>query len=247
MTSHPEDPYLQWDAAYVLGSLPPSERHEFERHFADCTECSAAVADLAGLPGLLTAVDPREFVAAPDAAAPDAAGAAAGAKSTAATLAGLAARVRRHRRRILLATGALMVGLSAATAGTTLVAVAPPPTGQSQTIQAEGVKRLSFAGPSDVLRASGTLTPRPWGTQLDWTCDYTAPDGPSPDGTGYAAARYSMVIVDAGGHETTVADWTARPGLVVTPRATTSVPLASIRRVDVRLAAGGMTLLSAAP
>ena len=242
MTSHPEDPYLLWDAAYVLGSLPPSERREFERHVADCTACSAAVADLAGLPGLLTAVDPREFVAAPDVHA-----AAVRARSTAATLAGLAARVRRRRRKILMAAGALMVGLSAATAGTTLVAVAPPLAGQSQTIQATGVKRLSFAGTSDELQASGTLTPRSWGTQLDWTCDYTTSDGPAPDGTGFAAARYSMVIVDSGGHETTVASWNARPGLVVTPTATTSVPLTSIRRVDIRLAAGGKTLLSAAP
>ena len=42
-----------FDGAYVLGALAPDERLEFERHLAGCASCSAAVRDLAGLPGLL--------------------------------------------------------------------------------------------------------------------------------------------------------------------------------------------------
>lgn len=41
------------DAAYVLGSLAPAERAEYERHLRTCDACATAVRELAGLPGLL--------------------------------------------------------------------------------------------------------------------------------------------------------------------------------------------------
>ena len=54
------DEYRSWDAAYVLGSLVSSERHEFEEHLSGCAGCRAAVAELAGLPSLLAALSPEE-------------------------------------------------------------------------------------------------------------------------------------------------------------------------------------------
>ena len=45
------------DGAYVLGSLSPSERQQFERHLRVCVDCARSVQELAGLPGLLTRVD----------------------------------------------------------------------------------------------------------------------------------------------------------------------------------------------
>ena len=53
--------YATWDGAYVLGSLSPSDRREFESHLAGCDACSRAVRDLAGLPGLLGRLDPEVF------------------------------------------------------------------------------------------------------------------------------------------------------------------------------------------
>ncbi|MFD6446895.1 zf-HC2 domain-containing protein [Promicromonospora sp. NPDC060204] len=52
------DPYAEWDAAYVLGALSPSDRRAYERHLAECAACRAAVAELAGLPGLLGTISP---------------------------------------------------------------------------------------------------------------------------------------------------------------------------------------------
>lgn len=248
MTLYPQDPYLQWDAAYVLGALPPSERRDYEQHLSGCAECSAAVADLAVMPGLLASVDAQDVVATaatavqvPGGPVPDED------QCGAALLSGLLAGVRQRRRRLLLAAGALMVGFSAATAGITLAVVAPVAPGHVQTIQAEGMKQLRFAGTETSLKASGSITPQSWGTRLDWTCDYTYTNEPTAAGShGSDATRYSLVVLDASGHETTVASWSARPGVVVTPTATTSVPTTSIRRVDIRLAASGKTLLSAA-
>jgi hypothetical protein len=63
------DRYRDWDAAYVLGSLSSTERLEYEEHLAQCPRCSAAVAELAGLPGLLASLTPDEAFAL-DGAAP---------------------------------------------------------------------------------------------------------------------------------------------------------------------------------
>ena len=54
-----------WDAAYALGSLSAADRREFEVHMANCPACRDAVADLSGVPALLSQLD-REEVAAID-------------------------------------------------------------------------------------------------------------------------------------------------------------------------------------
>ena len=36
------DRYAEWDAAYVLGALSPSDRRTYERHLAECAACRAA-------------------------------------------------------------------------------------------------------------------------------------------------------------------------------------------------------------
>ena len=55
--------YAMWDAAYVLGSLSATERREFEAHLADCPPCREAVAQLSGLPALLSRLDRHEVAA----------------------------------------------------------------------------------------------------------------------------------------------------------------------------------------
>ena len=53
--------YAILDGAYLLGALAPGERQEFERHLPGCAECSRAVGELAGLPGLLARVAPEDL------------------------------------------------------------------------------------------------------------------------------------------------------------------------------------------
>ena len=69
--------YAMWDAAYVLGSLSASDRREFELHMAGCPACREAVAELSGVPALLSQLD-HEEVAAIDRPAPITSGVADG-------------------------------------------------------------------------------------------------------------------------------------------------------------------------
>ena len=63
--------FAHLDGAYVLGSLAPAERLEFEAHLPGCAECSRGVRELAGLPGLLAQVDVADLeVPTPDAPLP---------------------------------------------------------------------------------------------------------------------------------------------------------------------------------
>jgi hypothetical protein len=45
-------------AGYLFGILPPEETRAFDAHVADCASCRAEVADLRGLPELLSAAEP---------------------------------------------------------------------------------------------------------------------------------------------------------------------------------------------
>lgn len=62
MTEHP-DGFRDWESAYVLGMLAPSDRRAFEHHLASCMSCAVDVADLAGMPGALSALSAAEAVA----------------------------------------------------------------------------------------------------------------------------------------------------------------------------------------
>ena len=43
--------------AYVLGSLSSAERREFEAHLETCPRCREAVAEISGMPALLSRLD----------------------------------------------------------------------------------------------------------------------------------------------------------------------------------------------
>jgi len=55
-----DDPFREWDAAYVLGALSASDRRAFEEHLRTCDACRTAVGELAGIPALLRTVPADE-------------------------------------------------------------------------------------------------------------------------------------------------------------------------------------------
>ena len=233
------DEYRSWDAAYVLGTLVSSERHEFEEHLSGCAGCRAAVAELAGMPSLLATLSPEEAIAL---------SLGERGRQTPGMLPELAKKVQRGRRRVRLAVAALVVGAAAASGAVTIAVTAPaPPPAQTQAVSETALNFIPVVDGS--LAAKGSLTPQPWGTRIDWACTYTPTpaDVPAPQGSGSprTSEEYALVVVDSHGVTTQVATWTASPGTVATPTATTMVRLDDIRRVEIRAIASGRTILTA--
>ncbi|MFY7070174.1 anti-sigma factor family protein [Nocardiopsis changdeensis] len=216
------DPYREWDGAYVLGALNPRERREFEEHLLVCGSCREAVAELAGMPGLLGAVPAEEALAAAD--GPPAPGA-----PDAVPLASVAAaaRRRRNRGRALLASVAAGAVLAAGAGGWAAGRGAPEPA--APVAQAPRTVELSPVGEVE-LRASVTVTPTAWGTRFDWTCDYPASGGDE-------GIVYTLVLVDEEGGRSTAATWSwSESGSPSGLGASTALPLDRIDSVEIGLA-----------
>src|SRR5450631_3987305 len=86
------DEFALYDAAYVLGALSPADRRAFEEHLQSCPACASSVAELAGLPGLMSRVSIGQLTAEPE-PVPET------------LLPRLARAVRRERRQRRLAVG----------------------------------------------------------------------------------------------------------------------------------------------
>ncbi|MCM3503879.1 zf-HC2 domain-containing protein [Curtobacterium sp. ODYSSEY 48 V2] len=225
-----EDRYAEWDAAYVLGSLTPDERLEYERHLETCDRCTAAVAELVGLPGLLAKLpaDQAVEIAAPD-GRPD--------TRPESALAAVAHRVR-HRRRRRRAWVAVTAGLAvvAAVLGGLAVGTAG---GRGATVQAGGAPTTSApttAGDRYTMTGSQGLdvdlavSGEQWGTRFDWGCSYGGREW-SADGS----VMYDLVVVRKDGSVQTVASWSAAGAEARGLSASTDVPRDDIAEVQVRL------------
>lgn len=207
--------FAMGDAAYVLGSLSPAERKEFEAHLPGCEECSLAVRNLAGLPGLLGRLDADVFDAPPIEPVPD----------TLLPRLSRAVRRQQHRRTWLTA------GVAAAVAAAISV-------GGAMALDNRGVSTPAVVAPmgtpmarvgSDPMSANVALTPVAWGTRLDLTCSYPTP-GSRID---YEGGSYALVVHTTDGRSERVATWRGLPGKTMHLSAATAALSSDIRSVDV--------------
>jgi hypothetical protein len=218
------------DGVYVLGSLAASERAAYERHLPGCAECSRAVRELAGLPGLLGRV-PLEVLEPPGEREP----------VPATLLPAVVAEVRRSRRwraatAVILAAAAVILVL-----GVTGVVVAlldegdgPPAAGPTTSETTAPAERMDSLGAG---WATGwiSLTERPWGTRIDLTCTYR--------GGGYDGwASYVMVVRSVDGDIEQVGSWRTESGREAHVTLATAVAPEDIESVVVRTAEGESVL-----
>ncbi|BCK59211.1 anti-sigma factor family protein [Nocardia wallacei] len=245
-TAHAAEPegddYATWDGPYVLGALGRDDRLEYEEHLAVCPSCRAAVAELAGLPGLLGQVDSGvalSFID-PIAGPPERSGAAVPEipEPPPVALARLADRTRRQRRRgRMVAVAGAVVAAAAAVAVTIPVTAslnepaAPPPAAE---VVAE---RSMVAVVPSPITASFRLVAVPDGTRVEMSCSY------APSDTRYTW-QGSMWVVHADGTQSMIAQWTARPGETVAPNGTTAAAPDQVRSVEIRSAATNQVMLS---
>jgi len=226
--------YSDWDAAYVLGSLSPAERREFETHLESCERCRASVAELSGLPGLLARLDAdRAFELleqTDDASAAETATIPPIPADLVARIQGReAARRSRRRTRLLLGLAAAAV-VATAIALPVSIASAPHPT--VSTALSQVVK--------SPLSAQVELTSVGWGTKVEMSCRYRDIDSGAPETTRWV---YALWVVQKNGTATELSSWSAANNSTVNLSAGTSVPVAQIAAVQVRSVRDGKVLL----
>lgn len=219
--------FASLDGAYVLGSLSPAERADYERHLGGCDECSRSVRELAGLPGLLARV-PADVLESP----PDR-------ESVPGTLLpSVVAAARRDQRRRTTRT-TLLAAAAVAVIASGSVAVGAALDGDETPVAAPSVSAPTTAPPQQMRpvghsRSSGwvSLTPVTWGTRLDLTCTYESAYG------GDGPWTYTLVVRTTDGRDEVAATWDALPGKELRVPGAVSVPPEEIARVEVRTADG---------
>jgi hypothetical protein len=194
--------FAHLDAVYVLGSLSAAERAEYERHLPGCQECSRAVRELAGLPGLLSKVPlevvepPGEHEPPPDTLLP--------------AVVSEARRFQRRRRGAIVAIVAaaaavVVVGVSGVVVATLGDEDAPPAAAPTSTASTAPAVQMESLGAGWVT-GWVSLTEVKWGTRIDLTCGY---EGTS----GYAEwPAYAMFVRSSDGADEQVGTWRAEPG-----------------------------------
>lgn len=191
------DRYREWDAAYVVGALSPSERREFERHLAGCDACREAVSELAGMPAVLSELSREQADALVPSGVPDGDRSRGGEVVPISVLARAAARGRR-RSRVWQAAAA--VGLVAA-GGVAGMALSD---GRADLDSSVTAVTLEPVDGSEVT-ADLVLTPSTWGTRMEWSCSYASRGA----GAGPSEGVYTLVLIDDDGTRTVAATWGA--------------------------------------
>ena len=215
------DPYREWDSAYLLGALSAKDRHAYEEHLRDCAECSAAVASLADVPGVLAALPAERALATIEAEPPD-------------LLPGLVRNVQRDRRKQRIRIGALIAGVAVVAAAIGAVVAAPLTNDEPQ-----GDYVVLAQTVSSKLSADARLVPERWGTTIEISCRYDELATPSERARGY-----ELYVTDSSGKASLIASWTSSPGTTVKPAATTKLQRGEIKALDIRSSETGRILLA---
>ena len=215
-------PFAQDDAAYVLGALSPVERLEFERHLPQCPNCRRAVRELAGMPGLLSRVDPEVLAATP---VED--------PLPASVLPQLAQAARRSRRRRLLAAAGAAAAAAAVAASIVVARLdlgEPTPTEPGFTA-APTVVHMKPMGGEVPVEADLAMENVTWGTRLELICTY---DTGSVDFQLPPRVDYYILVRWDDGRAERVGSWRSLDGRTMRLTVATAAPRAEISAVEVR-------------
>ncbi|PPH98684.1 anti-sigma factor [Rathayibacter sp. AY1B7] len=230
-----DDPFRDWDAAYLLGSLTAADRREYELHLRACPGCRESLAEFVPLPGLLAHLPQDEamrLVEKPEAA---------GDPAPAALLTRLAAATDSVRRRTRLRIAGLVLaaaGVSAAAAVALPLAIGP----SLAPVETVGSTVSLVAAPGVPVEASVRFVPQQWGTRIDMDCSW------ADTAEQYAgSAGYVLYVTDTSGGTEAVGSWTSAPGTTMEPSLATGLPLSEIASVEVRLQGSDTVVLTGRP
>ncbi len=225
------DEFATYDAAYVLGALSPPDRQAFEAHLRTCAACATAVAELAGVPGLLARVSRDDAQEITDAGEHSAAPLP---ETLLPRLQGTV-RFRRRRRALLQAAAAVLVAVACLALGLWIGRPAPPAAAQQP--QEVVALQATAAVPVD---ASVSLQDKAWGTELKLRCAYHDSSGSYPE-------HYQLWVVGDDGTGSEAAGWKTAAGVpVMNITGATSLTRQQIATIEVR-GENGEVLLAGRP
>jgi hypothetical protein len=222
------DPFMENDAAYVMGSLTPEDRRAFEAHLVDCAECTQSVAELSTVTDLLDKVPlARVLQPAPDTQAPP---------DLMLPMLIRAVRAQRRRRAIwMAASGAVAASLVALA-----VVIGVTQSGSPETTGTS--MAMTHVRPSAV-EATYQLSPTAWGTRVALDCRWTGAKTASS-----VKKVYRMVAVPRnGGAPQVLAQWAIWPGQDVKVVGSTDLAASGIAAIELRAVAGDTVLLRGQP
>ncbi|MEV0334030.1 zf-HC2 domain-containing protein [Nocardia sp. NPDC050717] len=225
------DEYSTWDAAYVLGSLGAAERREYEAHLRDCPHCQNAVAELAGLPGMLALVDRDTALSMSESTEP----APPRAPDLLPSLAAAAAKRRRRTRWIGIGSAVAAVAATVAIAVPVTMTVARSDSPTEQVVaqqQMRAVEQTPITAEVKLVRDGDR-------TRLVMTCRYGGAD------YGYGAAYEYGLVVTVAGERMPLDRWPAGPGTELTVDRTIDAAPESIDAVEITSVDSGRTVLVA--
>jgi hypothetical protein len=206
-----------WDAAYVLGALSRRDRRTYEEFLAANPERAAALTELAGMPGILKLLSRSEAVALTEHAGDAPA-------DLMPSLASAAVQRRQRTRVSLAAAGIAAAATIAVAAGSFGATVFPRPGSPADHAALQAMRPTSKGG----INAAVAVTEKNWGTRLDWTCEYVKD-------WAKAASSYDIVVTTDDGFESSVGTWTPAKDHSDGLAASTAIPTAKIRTVDIRV------------
>jgi Putative zinc-finger len=225
------DPFIESDAAYVMGALTEADRHAFEAHLLGCPRCSQSVAELSGMTGLLDKV-PLSRVLAPDTQSgppPDL------------MLSRLirAARAQRRRRAVWLAAS----GAVAASVVALAIVIGVTQTGSTRP---PGVTvAMSTVKPGAAVAATLQVAPTSWGTRVSLDCRWVGAATATDPGV---RKVYRLVALPRdGGKPQTLAQWAVLPGQDAKVVGSTDLAAGRIASIELRAVADDSVLLRAQP
>ncbi len=226
------DRFRDWDAAYVLGALDSEDRRAFERHLATCPACAAAVAEFAGIPGILSKLSAEDAVAllADDDVAVGVDDHLREGVHTPGLVQRLAFAASRRRRRIRLG----MLGAAVAVVALITVGGVVFTAGQTPVAATVAMVPLQQHG----ITASMSVTRKAWGTRFDWSCTY-----PGAKSIYDSRVSYDLVVVQKSGERSVVASWTSVGPHAAGLTASSDIAYGDISSVEIRLTGSSTALL----
>jgi putative zinc finger protein len=220
------DAFAEYDAAYVLGALSPQDQSDYEAHLSACPDCSRAVRELAGMPGLL-----GQAQAVPVASEPPPGD----------LLPALIGRVTAARRRRRLLTRLTTAGVALAACLALLLTLFLP-VGQND----DGDRDGDGNGPTPIamtslvrypVEATVSLAENAGGTRVTMECLYGIED----------ANEYVLVAITRDGGSERLASWFTMPDEDVRMSVATGLRREDIAALEVRSTHGYTALRAELP